>query len=235
MSHQVFPKGLCFALCCSFSTKFVLYADDILVYKPFYSLDDHHLFQSDLSAISNWLAHNCMSLNAAKCKYMLISRKRSSLPSILPTLFIGSPEATMEKVTSMKYLGVHISSDLSWSTDIDIITSKVRRTLGFIYRKFYRNVNSSVLTKLYTTLVRPLLEYCCAVWDPHLQKDIDKLESVQRLFRSRFQTHPMSTRHVSANSLYTPYELLCSKYLNSMEWPPPSSLVCLPLTLLRTT
>ena len=155
----------------SAGTKFVLYADDILVYKPIYSLDDHHLFQSDLSAISNWLAHNCMSLNAAKCKYMLISRKRSSLASILPTLFIGSPEATMEKVTSMKYLGVHISSDLSWSTHIDIITSKARRTLGFIYRKFYRNVNSSVLTKLYTTLVRPLLEYCCAVWDPHLQKD----------------------------------------------------------------
>ena len=45
----------------------------------------------------------------------------------------------MEKVTSMKYLGVHISSDLSWSIHIDIITSKARRTLGFIYRKFYRN------------------------------------------------------------------------------------------------
>ena len=39
----------------SAGTKFVLYADDILVYKPIYSLDDHHLFQSDLSAISNGL------------------------------------------------------------------------------------------------------------------------------------------------------------------------------------
>ena len=92
----------------SAGTKFVLYADDILVYKPICSVDDHHLFQSDLSAISNWLAHNCMNLNAAKCKYMLISRKRSSLASTLPTLFIGSPEATMEKVTCMKYLGVYI-------------------------------------------------------------------------------------------------------------------------------
>ena len=82
--------------------------------------------QVKLSAISNWLAHNCMSVNAAKCKYMLISRKRSSLASTLPALFIGSPEATMEKVTCMKYLGVHIS----WSIHIDIITSKARRTLG---------------------------------------------------------------------------------------------------------
>ena len=111
---------------------------------------------------------------------MLISRKRSSLASILPSLFIGSPDTIMEKVDSMKYLGVYISSDLSWCVHIDIITSKARRTLGFIHRKLYRYVDSSVLTRLYTTLVHPMLEYC-AVWDLHLCKDINKLESVQRL------------------------------------------------------
>ena len=78
---------------------------------------------------------------------MLISRKRSSLASILPSLFIGSPDTIMEKVDSMKYLGVYISSDLSWSVHIDIITSKARRTLGFIHRKLYRYVDSSVLTR----------------------------------------------------------------------------------------
>ena len=132
-----------------------------------------------------------MSLNAAKCVYMLISRKRSSLASTLPTLFIGSPGATMEKVTCMKYLGVHISSDLSWSIHIGIITSKARRTLGFVYRKFYRNsykqsqvfsnMVSSVLTKLYTTLVGPLLEYSCVVWDPHLQKTLKNLNMYKGL------------------------------------------------------
>ena len=38
----------------SADTKFVLYADDTLVYKPICSLHDHHLFQLDLNAISNW-------------------------------------------------------------------------------------------------------------------------------------------------------------------------------------
>ena len=34
-------------------TKFVFYADDILVYKPISSLDDHQFFQGDLNAITS--------------------------------------------------------------------------------------------------------------------------------------------------------------------------------------
>ena len=54
-------------------------------------------------------------------------------------------------------MGVHISSDLSWSVHIDIITSKARRTLGFVYRKFYRYVNSSVLTNCIPSWFAPCL------------------------------------------------------------------------------
>jgi len=76
----------------SAGTKFVLYADDVLVYKPISSLDDHHLFQGDLNAITTWIAQNSMTLNTAKCKYMLVSRKRSSLTYSLPHSLLAHPQ-----------------------------------------------------------------------------------------------------------------------------------------------
>ena len=37
-----------------------------------------------------------------------------------------------------------------------------------------------ILKQLYVAFIHPNLEYATAVWDPHLSKDIQKLESVQR-------------------------------------------------------
>ena len=86
----------------------------------------------------------------------------------------------LEKVQSYKYLGVSISSNLSWGNHVSNICSRAKKHLGMLYRRFYRDADSSTLRMLYTTSVRPLLEYAVPVWDPHLLKDIKAIESVQR-------------------------------------------------------
>jgi len=55
-----------------------------------------------------------------------------------------------------------------------------RITLGVLYHRFYRDANSNTLRMLYTTSVRLLLEYAVPVWDPHLVKNFEAVESVQR-------------------------------------------------------
>ena len=76
---------------------------------------------------------------------------------------------------NFKLLGVTVCSDLSWRLHI---VSKAKRLLGFIYRVF-REGGQLCLTRLYKTIVLPLLDYCSGVWDPPHETHIKKLERVQ--------------------------------------------------------
>ena len=76
-------------------------------------------------------------------------------------------------------LGVVFSNNLSNSAHIGVATKKANQVLGLIKRSFkYRDKNT--IKKLYTSLVRPQLEYAVQVWNPHLNKDISSIEGVQR-------------------------------------------------------
>ena len=106
------------------------------------------------------------------CFAMLISRKR--VPSH-PFLLNGM---LLEQVETFKYLGVLLSSDLSWYSHISSICTKVKKLL---YRRFSNNVQSERLLEMYKLLVRPHLEYVAPVWDLRLLGDIKSLENVQKL------------------------------------------------------
>ena len=107
---------------------------------------------------------------------MLVSRKKRG---ISPPIFLlnGSP---LEQVFSYKYLGVYLASDMRWRTHIDHICTVARKLIGLLYRQFYNIVDSTSLLELYRSMIRPHLEYAAAVWDPHLARDKDQLEKVQK-------------------------------------------------------
>ena len=80
-----------------------LYADDILQYKPVRDAQDYTTFQKDINTISDWVENNYLHFNVQKCKFMLVSRKRSRLPP---------PNAMWSAVTK----GGHL--EVSWADNI---------------------------------------------------------------------------------------------------------------------
>ena len=54
-----------------------LHADDMLLYKKIKCSEDYQQLQLDIDKISSWVGSNHLSLNPAKCKTMLLSRKRN--------------------------------------------------------------------------------------------------------------------------------------------------------------
>ena len=92
------------------NTKLILYADDILLYKPVSS----DAFQQDVNSIQNWTNSHGLKLNASESCLMNITCAKN--PPRLSITVDGSPITCVQQT---KYLGVTISADLTWSKHID--------------------------------------------------------------------------------------------------------------------
>ena len=57
--------------------------------------------------------------------------------------------------------------------------NKANKLLGLVFRA-EGSSNPGAFSTLYKSLVRPILEYAAAVWNPYLVKDVLALERVQR-------------------------------------------------------
>ena len=106
-----------------------------------------------------------------------------------------------EYVSSAKYCVVTITSGLKWSARVQKICQKANRTIGFLKRNL-NITNSNIKENAYTALVRPTVEYASSVWDPHLQKDIHKLERIQRR-SARYATNRKPHHVISRNDAST--------------------------------
>ena len=90
----------------------------------------------------------------------------------------------LEETTAEKDLGVIIDPTLSFTDHINTTVNKARSLSGLINVSItYKS--SDIMLPLYKAFIRPILEYANPVWHPYLRKDIELLESVQRLFTKR--------------------------------------------------
>ena len=150
-----------------------LFADDCVIYRKIQSIDDHFTLQNDLNLTYRWCEAWQMSLNASKCKLISFTWKRTN------SSFLYTSDNNIVSVSlSYKYLGVHLSSDLSWNTHIAAVSSKASQSLGYLRRNL-RNAPSHVRALSYLTYVRPQLEYASSTWSPHQDYLIRTLEAVQ--------------------------------------------------------
>ena len=72
-----------------------------------------------------------------------------------------------------------LANTMEWSTHINTTVKKANQTLGFIKRNL-KCCPKKTKETAYKMLVRPKLEYCSSVWDPHQQAQTKKLKQVQR-------------------------------------------------------
>lgn len=157
----------------------LLYADDIKIFLKIQSMNDAILLQKDIETIVNWCQVNKLQMNISKCNIISFTRRTEATFQYFNYNINGR---TLNRVQSIKDLGVIFDSKLTFETHIKTITKKAYRMLGFISRSLNHFKQPQTYKLLYFTYVRSNLEYCTPVWNPYYDVYIDAVERVQRRF-----------------------------------------------------
>ena len=173
----------------SLSCKFKIFADDIKLYLAFDSLspthEDFSVLQADVDQLVRTSAAWGLKMNSDKCVVIRFAPKSSPLP------FSGlSPykidDEYIKFVTCHSDLGVCVDRSLKFHEHI-------RRSVAVVGNLTTNLLSCTVcrdpdfLVDLYTTHVRPKLEYASQVWNTGYLSDSSLLERVQRRWTRSIQ------------------------------------------------
>ncbi|KAK4314500.1 hypothetical protein Pmani_014205 [Petrolisthes manimaculis] len=149
-----------------------LFADDAKIYKTIRTEADVETLQRDMERLNEWSRKWLLTFNASKCKIMHISHDNQGNDYQLGGV-------TLQKSSTENDLGITISSDLKSSAHVAKVAAKANNRLGIIKRNFTVH-DKEIILPLYLSLVRPILDFGVQCWSPHLAKDIQALERIQR-------------------------------------------------------
>ena len=154
-----------------------LYADDSKLIGIIKKEEDIVDIQRDINSMQDWAKTWQMSFNYDKCKVMHFGSKNVEQEYTIE-LGMGKEPHIIEKSLVERDLGLMVSSDLKWITQVDKAIKSAKAIIAQL-RNSFTYFDAELVRLLYVSLVRPHLEYAVPVWNPYLKKDIDKLEDIQ--------------------------------------------------------
>ena len=150
---------------------FKLYADDTTLISPLCSFShcSHNdmnyvstMINLELTKISDWLAVNKLSLNAAKTKFMLFHNyKKIVNEDDIPLLTIN--DTVIERVTEFNLLWLTTNEFMNWNSHSSKISNKISRTLG-VMNRLKRYLPFSALKLMYSSLILSRLQFAITSW-----------------------------------------------------------------------
>jgi hypothetical protein len=192
-----------------------MYADDVKLYTTLECENDSQLLQTMLDDVQRWSDLWQLNISYKKCNIIVLGNVKTSVDFVLNGNVI-------QKVESLRDLGVIVSCNLKFSDHINKIVCRAHARANLIHKCFVSR-DTATLVFAFTTYVRPLLEYASCVWSPQTIGLIKKVESVQRRFTKRLpnmkhlsyderlrelKLESLELRRLKTDLIYT-YKIIC--------------------------
>ncbi|KAK1804001.1 hypothetical protein P4O66_003762 [Electrophorus voltai] len=160
------------------STIIVKFADDT-VFMGLISDNEDRAYLEEIKHLENWCQENNLILNISKTKELIVDCSKKQERHYQPVRISGT---TLERVDSFRYLGVHISQDLSWFHHTNSLAKKARQCLYHLRCLRDFRLPSKVLRNFYTCTIESILTGNITVWFGNSTKQ-DR-QALQRVVRS---------------------------------------------------
>ena len=118
---------------CEAESSLYLYADDAKLYRHISQCSDSTLLQGDINKLNEWIKRWLLKLNIDKCKLVSYGR------SINIDSCYDIDNVQIEKINSIKDLGVVFDTKLKFDVHINEKINKAHSVLGLIKKKFLSN------------------------------------------------------------------------------------------------
>ena len=140
-----------------------------------------------------------------------------------PTRHSATRHKARPRVTEAKILGITITSNLTWDVCVEEITRKAGKRLFLLLQLKRSDIPAEYLLTVYTTVVRPTLEYACPAWPTSLTlRPQTDMERVQRRAMNIIYPNPPyieALANAQLSSLKERRAQLCEHVFTQIEQP----------------
>ena len=152
------------------------FADDTKIARITETEEDIAKMQEIIDRLARWAKKWEMTFNAGKCKIMHFGNRNPQATYSMEEVELGTTQEERD-------LGIKIVNNLKPSRQCATVAKSAHFALSQIQRAFHFRRKRDLIP-LYTTFVRPKLEFGVAAWCPWTEADAKELEKVQeRLIR----------------------------------------------------
>ena len=161
----------------------IMFADDTNLFYSHKNIENlFFTMNNELVKINKWFKANKLSLNIKKAKFTLFHKKSltksgSTLPLAIPNLQIRNKN--IERVSSIKFLGVMLDEHLSWKDHIKIVENKLAKNIGLLYR-VNQYFNESSLKTVYFSYIHSYLNYANIAWASTYPTNLKRIHLKQK-------------------------------------------------------